>query len=226
MQSGWFEIIFLAMLAAFIGLRLYHVLGRRTERTGTEGAPVDKSPRGSFQAGPPPAAAGRPAGAVAAALDIPADATPDVRAGLEQIAAADPAFTVEHFMAGAQGAYQMVLEAFWNDDHSQLAELVSDEMLADFTAALDARTKAGERVENRLIAIDHATIVEAGMNGTMAEVTVRFEAEMVATTRDAGGRLITGDPKNSVETRDLWTFSRHTASSDPAWILIATDEAA
>lgn len=225
MQSGWIEIIFLAMLAAFIGLRLYHVLGRRTERTGTERAPVDKNLLAGFQAVPPSAAVGRPAG-TAAALDIPANASPDVRAGLQQIAAADPGFTVEHFMAGARGAYQMVLEAYWSDDHSQLAELVSDEMLAHFTAALDARTQAGERVENRLIAIDHADIVEAGMNGTMAEVTIRFEAEMVSATRDAGGHLIAGDARNSVETRDLWTFSRHTASSDPAWILIATDEEA
>ena len=44
MQSGWIEIFFLAMLAGFIGLRLYHVLGRRTEKG--EDAPADRDENG------------------------------------------------------------------------------------------------------------------------------------------------------------------------------------
>ncbi len=229
MQSGWVEIVFLAMLAAFIGLRLYHVLGRRTERTGTERAapdkPADKPLVSAFRPSRPVVAATRvPAEGSAGLLDIPATASASVRSGLQAIADVDPHFRVGHFLDGASGAYRMVLEAFWSNDRGQIAELVSDEMLADFSAALVARKEAGERVDNRLIAIDSAEIVEAGLNGTMAEVTVRFDAEIVSATRDSAGRLIAGDPHASVETHDLWTFSRHTASSDPAWILIATDE--
>jgi predicted lipid-binding transport protein (Tim44 family) len=60
----------------------------------------------------------------------------------------------------------------------------------------------------------------------MAEVTVRFDAEIVAVSRDAEGRVISGDQNSSVETHDIWTFSRHTTSSDPSWLLVATDEVA
>ena len=60
----------------------------------------------------------------------------------------------------------------------------------------------------------------------MAEVTMRFDAEIVSATRDAEGRVIAGDPNRSVETHDIWTFSRHVKSPDPAWLLIATDEEA
>lgn len=227
MQSGWIEIIFLAMLAGFIGLRLYHVLGRRTERTGTEKAPAEKPVADAFRPSQPPRPAARHAQDDAPlALDIPANAAPDVRDGLEQIAAADRGFSVDRFVEGARSAYAMVLEAFWNGDRQQLAELVSDEMLADFKAALENRALAGERVENRLIAVDHAEIVAAHMEGTMAEITMRFDAEIVSATRDAEGRVIAGDPQQSVETHDLWTFSRHTSSPDPAWIIVATDEEA
>ena len=84
----------------------------------------------------------------------------------------------------------------------------------------------GERFENRLLQVDRAQIVGAHMNGAMAEVTVRFDAEIVSVTRDAEGRVIAGDPGKSVETHDLWTFSRHSSSPDPAWIIVATDEEA
>jgi predicted lipid-binding transport protein (Tim44 family) len=58
----------------------------------------------------------------------------------------------------------------------------------------------------------------------MAEITVRFDAEIVSATRDPEGRVIAGDANRSIETHDLWTFSRHLNSTDPSWLLIATDE--
>ena len=222
MQSGWVEIFFLAMLAGFIGLRLYHVLGRRTGHEKPVADPYRPAGPDALR----PAGRSRSESESPIQIDLPADVAPDVRPGLEQIARADRNFSPERFVAGAQGAYSMVLEGFWKGDRQQLAELLSDEMLADFKAALETRALAGERVENRLIAIDRADIVAASMNGTMAEITVRFDAEIVAVTRDAEGRVISGDPQRSVETHDLWTFSRHSSSPDPAWIIVATDEEA
>ena len=220
MQSGWVEIFFLAMLAGFIGLRLYHVLGRRT---GAEKPVADP-----FRPANPDVA--RPNGRVRAepeppvSLEVPADIAPEVRPGLEAILKADRSFSPERFLAGSQGAYAMVLEAFWAGDEAGLADLVSDEMLLNFRAALDARKVSGEQVANRLIHVDRAQIVSAHMNGSMAEITVRFDADIVAATKDAEGRVIAGDLNSSVETHDLWTFSRHLNSTDPAWLLIATDE--
>ena len=222
MQSGWVEIFFLAMLAGFIALRLYHVLGRRT---GDE-KPVADTFRPT---GADVARAGEPRRAepeIPATFDLPADIAPDVRPGLEAVARADRNFSPERFLAGSQGAYAMILESFWKGDLDHLADLVSDEVLDNFRSAVDARTRSGQKLDNRLLQVDRAQIVGAHMNGTMAEITVRFDAEIVTVTRDAQGRVVEGDPDQSVETHDLWTFSRHTASSDPAWLLVATDEAA
>ncbi len=222
MQSGWVEIFFLAMLAGFIGLRLYHVLGRRTGHEKPVADPF--RPAGPDVARP----SGRPRAEPEApiAIDLPADVDPNVRPGLEEIARADRSFSPERFLAGAQGAYAMVLESFWKGDSAQLQDLVSDEMLAEFRAVIEARKASGESVENRLLQVDRAQIVGAQMTGTMAEITVRFDAEIVSVTRDAEGRVISGDAGKTVETHDIWTFSHHTASSDPAWILVATDEEA
>jgi predicted lipid-binding transport protein (Tim44 family) len=220
MQSGFIEIVFLAMLAGFIGLRLYQVLGRRT---GHE-KPVSDAFRGTSPevARPAPAAARREALPLP---ELPADVDPAVRPGLEEVQRADRSFNAESFVAGARAAYQMVLEAFWRGDEEELKDLVSDEILANFAMAIEARREQGLAVENRLLEVDSVTIVGAGLNGSMAEITVQFDAEIVAATRDSNGNLVDGNPDESVETHDVWTFSRHVTSSDPAWLIVGTDTA-
>lgn len=220
MQSGFIEIIFLAMLAGFIGLRLYNVLGRRTGHEKPVADPF--RPTGPEVARPTVAPGGREPEALLLP-DLPADIAPEVRPGIDAIRRADRSFNPEEFVAGARGAYQMILEAFWKGDEADLAELVSDDLLASFRAAIADRTERGLKVENRLLEVDAVRIVGAQMNGSMAEVTVRFDAEILAVTRDAAGALVEGDASASVETHDVWTFSRHVTSPDPAWLLVGTD---
>jgi predicted lipid-binding transport protein (Tim44 family) len=55
-------------------------------------------------------------------------------------------------------------------------------------------------------------------------VTVRFEADIAAVTRNAEGSVVAGSLSDAVQTRDMWTFRRDISSRDPNWLLIETDE--
>lgn len=222
MQSGIIEIIFLAMLAGFIGLRLYHVLGRRTGHERPVGEPY--RPTGAELSRPATMNGGREPDALLLP-ELPADIAPEVRPGIEDIRRADRGFNPEAFVAGARGAYQMVLEAFWRGDTDELADLVSDELQENFRAAIEERKSRGETLENKLLEVDSVRIVGAGMNGSMAEVTVQFDAEILAVTRDSSGEVVSGSATESVETHDVWTFSRHVGSPDPVWLIVGTDTA-
>lgn len=217
--GSWIEIILLAMLAGFIGLRLVSVLGRRT---GNE-RPVGERGRGPLAELVPPAArGGEPR--TRAALELPADTDSNLAPALEAIADADPGFDPSRFLGGAKAAYGMILENFWRGDMVALNGLMSDEVHAMFGGAVAARD--GQRLDNKLVRINRARIVNAQMIGQMAEVTVQFDADIVAVTRDAGGALVSGSESDAVPTSDLWTFSHLAGSSDPNWLLIATDDVA
>lgn len=203
--SSWIEIVLLAMLAAFIGLRLVSVLGKRT---GHE-RPVGDS----FRPGAPEVTAPTtrgvdvlPRGAVA----VPAGTDTGLAPALQAVADADSAFEPERFVAGAKSAYAMILESFWSGDTRTMNGLVSDELQENFATAIEERE--GARLPNKIVAIDSAAITQAEMIGQMAEVTVRFVARVAAGS---------GDP---IATNDVWTFSRHIGSADPHWLLIATDD--
>jgi len=217
--GSWIEIILLAMLAGFIGLRLVSVLGRRT---GNE-RPVGERPRGSLAELVPPAARGSEA-RPREALELPADTDAGLAPALEAIADADPGFDPTRFVEGSKAAYGMILENYWAGDMSSLGGLMSDEVHGQFAGAVAARD--GQRLDNKLVRINRARITNAQMIGQMAEVTVQFDADIVAVTRDASGAVVAGSTSDAVPTSDVWTFSHLAGSSDPNWLLIATDDVA
>jgi len=120
----------------------------------------------------------------------------------------------------------MILEAFWKGDLDALRPYVDTNVFETFSTAVEQRTKDGLTLDNRLVVIDQALIAEATMEKTIALLTVRFEADIAAVTRSSEGQVVAGSLSDAVQTRDLWTFRRDTASRDPNWLLVETDEEA
>ena len=118
----------------------------------------------------------------------------------------------------------MTLEAFWRGDREELRYLTSPEVYASFDEAIREREAAGHRLDNRLVAIERAIIEEAKLDGRVAEIEVRFDADSAAVTRDAKGEVIAGTLTDAVLIHDLWSFRRTLGSDDPNWLLVETDD--
>ncbi|MDQ1686842.1 MAG: hypothetical protein QOC82_3579 [Frankiaceae bacterium] len=211
-------IVLLALVALFVGLRLYAVLGRRT---GHEQQPI-------LRPAETPAAAEAPA----PLAELPAErpertglvyeepAAPGIRA----IVTADPEFDVARFLEGAQAAYRMVLEAFWAGDRESLRHLVGGHVLEAFEHAIADRESAGHRLDNRLVTIERTVIEDARLVVRTAEIDIRFDADIAAVTRDSEGNLVAGTMSDAIPSRDVWTFRRTLGSADPNWLLVDTDQ--
>ncbi len=214
------EIVILAMVAAFLGLRLYSVLGRRAEH---EEEIVPRRFERGEDAGDDEART-VPQSAQAPVQLRPSDIPPGTEMGVRAIAAADPRFDVMGFLEGAKAAYGMILEAFWAGDKDALRDLCDEDVYDSFAGAIDAREAAGETLDNRLIRIEDATIKSAELDGRMARIAVLFVADIAAVTRDKDGNVIAGSLDDAVESRDVWTFMRNVDSTGPDWKLDETDE--
>jgi predicted lipid-binding transport protein (Tim44 family) len=214
-------IVILALVALFIGLRLYSVLG---ERTGHEQQPIlkpaEQDARVHAPVAQPPVSP--PSTDNSADLAYVPLAGPGVRA----ILAADPSFDVARFLEGAKAAYRLILESFWKGDLDTLKPHVDAHVYDTFTAAVEQRGKDGLTLDNRLVNIEQAVILEANMERSVAVITVRLEADIAAITRNSEGQVVAGSMSDAVQTRDLWTFRRDLATRDPNWVLIETDEEA
>ena len=225
------DIIFFALIAAFLVLRLRSVLGRRD---GFDG-------RGQKGRGHDPFGLGRPRqeadnenviplperdepGAFEEIVNGDADeeeATP-VAAGLAQIRRVDPSFDIEEFLVGARTAFEMIISAFASGDTETLESLLSRDVYGNFADAISKREDAGNSLETVITAIRASEIVEAYMDGSNATITVKFVSDQINLVRDDEGRIKEGDPETPAEVVDFWTFARNSRSRDPNWALVAT----
>lgn len=215
------SIVLLALVAAFLGLRLYSVLGKREGHEQQE--PMSRRPIEERQPVPIDAS-----GDVNAHTAPPVNVVPveiSAESGLRAIVNADRKFDAGLFLEGAKSAYGMVLEAFWKGDKDALKTLCDDDVYESFAAAIDDRDSRGESLENRLVRIEEARIVDASFDQPMARIAVRFDADIAALVRDKDGDIIGGSMTDAVETHDVWTFMRDIKAGDRNWKLDETDEA-
>ena len=214
-------IVILALVAVFVGLRLYSVLG---ERTGHEQPILKPADPEQADARVEPKVVAR-----SATTGMPVDADdlaylPTAGPGIRALLAADQTFDVARFLDGSKAAYRMILEAFWKGDLEAMRPFVDAHVFQSFADAVEQRTKDGLVLDNRLVAIEQAVIASSELDRSVALVTVRFEADIAAVTRNAAGDVVAGSLSDAVQTRDRWTFRRDVAQRDPNWLLVETDE--
>ncbi|MDE0202843.1 MAG: Tim44/TimA family putative adaptor protein [Rhodospirillaceae bacterium] len=259
MSDGFqfYDIIFFALIAIFIILRLRGVLGRRTgqhrQRHADRFARTEQPPEEGQGQGPsqgqgevvqlpdrtrpareapqdvmpddvtPEPVASRPMRAAKhEAAPEQDDAVGGLRAGLEQIKRADHEFSPHRFAAGAQAAFEMVVESFAKGDTATLRPLLGDDVYDEFAAAIRERMAEGHIQETTIVALDAAEIISAEMRSSTARVTVKFVSQQINVVRDKDGEEVGGDSSLIERVTDIWTFARNTRSSDPNWALIET----
>lgn len=220
------DIIFFAMIAAFLVLRLRGVLGRRDGHERKIQNPFKNRPSeqqdNNVISMPDRTDLDADEGALKeSALDAGESDDPMTR-GLMEIQRADPDFDSEEFISGSKIAFELILAAYSSGDAETLKPLVSTEVFADFSQAIRDREQAGETLEDTLVGIKSTDIVEAYLEGGTVNITTKFISEQINATRDENGDVVDGNPNAVIEVTDFWTFARDTKSRNPNWTLIAT----
>jgi predicted lipid-binding transport protein (Tim44 family) len=217
------SIVFFAIVVLFLLFRLRSVLGRRT------GQERYRDPFAQRSAPPPTSAPipeappeGRGPIIEGTATPVSGPARAPLAAGLARLKAADRNFDERGFLKGARGAFEIIVNAFAHGDTAALKPLLSSDVYRSFAEALQQRQAAREAHETNLVTVKDCDLIEAGIEGNTAFVTVKFVSDQVNVTRAADGAVIDGDPDRVVEKTDFWTFSRDTRSRDPNWQLVAT----
>lgn len=224
------EILLFAAVAAFMFFWLRSVLGRRTghERsrrdvvTQRESLPTPPKAKGEAPATPAevgPEEDSRPL----SPIERVAPSGSALNQTLTEIQIADRNFDVDRFIAGARGAYELIVKAFADGDRDTLKPLLSEEVFTSFSAAIAAREADTDSHHFEFLKIRDARITDASLNGRTAELTVSFEAQILKSVTSANGELVSGDPDTPVTVLDIWTFARDIRSKKPDWLLVNTD---
>ncbi|MCF6343853.1 MAG: Tim44/TimA family putative adaptor protein [Devosiaceae bacterium] len=148
----------------------------------------------------------------------------DLALGLTDINKVDASFTPASFIGGAKSAYEMIVTAFAQGDKKTLKALLEKDVYEGFQAAIKQREQSGYKVDFTFIGLPKVEFANAKLEDNIANVTIRFFAEVVSATRDGDGNLIEGNGDQVANIADIWTFARNTKANDPNWKLVATDQ--
>lgn len=217
------DILILALIAGFIILRLRSVLGQRREgdtidfmqrlKPSAENADtIVQLPDKSLKQKPKEQA------------DIYMAALTDEKliAALGAIKGKDAQFTAQWFLDGAHQAFEMVFDAFNRGDKPALKALLSDAVYQQFVSEIDARAAQDNKNDSTLVAIESKNIIQAALNGVLAQITVKFVSEQIHVIRNDKGEIVEGNPSTTQLVEDEWIFERDVTSRSPNWKIIET----
>ena len=196
----YMDIIFLAVVAGVVLLRLRSVLGKRT---GSE----KKDPN-------------------LYSYDKPVNQSTDTPKPVQMQANINNSkmdwFDNDNFIAGAKGAYETIVTNFENDNIKELKPLLEEDVLKSFTEVIENRKKNGEHVEFSFIGIESAEIIYKDLNSSPMEVTVRFISEMITCIKNSKDEVISGSLNQIQKVTDVWTFAKFKNKKNANWLLLAT----
>ena len=196
----YMDIIFLAVVAGVVLLRLRSVLGKRT------GSEKKDSNLYSY--------------------DKPVNQSSDTPKPVQMQANINNSktdwFDNDNFIAGAKGAYETIVTNFENDNIKELKPLLEEDVLKSFTEVIENRKKNGEHVEFSFIGIESAEIIYKDLNSSPMEVTVRFISEMITCIKNSKDEVISGSLNQIQKVTDVWTFAKFKNKKNANWVLLAT----
>lgn len=226
-MNGLLDIIFFAVVAVFILMRLRNVLGQKTEDDDKRRMEKRQKYEQAKQAGPK--VVNFP-GKNATIKDITPDnakvVSPNIAEGIDEkvmevvskVTASDRSFTLAWFMMGAKKAFEMIFEAFSKGDEKTLKNLLSDDVYKEFAEELNAQQEKNQKQDITLISVEDCSVVQASFEKNVASFTVKFISEQIRVTRDAeSGEIIEGNASQIDQVEDVWTFTRNLRSSNPNW---------
>ena len=194
----YMDIIFLAVVAGIVLLRLRSVLGKRT---GSE----KKDPN-------------------LYSYDQPVNQSPDITKPKKVTKQTNNSqwFDNDDFVNGAKGAYETILTNFENGNTEELRPLLVDDVFKSFTDVINQRKKNDEQVEFSFIGIQSAEIIYKDLNTIPMEVTVRFVSEMITCITNNKDEVISGSLNQIQKITDVWTFAKHKNKKNSNWLLQTT----
>jgi len=217
MNSPLIQLLVLAAIAVFLILRLKNVLGTREgfEKPAAKVPPVPrKGPAFEVIEGGPD-------------LDITDhfdEGSSQARA-LAEMKRIEPSFNVTEFLAGARGAYEMIVMGFERGELDEIKPFLTEEIYESFVDGVAIREDQGLTIEASFIGVRQMSLdnVTLDPDTKEAEMTLRFVAELTQAVRNSEGEIVEGSITDAKKQKDTWVFARIMGSDDPNWFLVSTD---
>lgn len=188
---GYIDIILLAIMAGFILLRLRSTLGKGADNMPMKARFTQSQSNDEF-----------------------------VKSSLKDEPKQDlNKFDEKTFIAGAEAAYEIIINAFAKGDRKILKPLLTKDLYQNFDSVIKERAEKKISSDMTFIGIKETKVLDIHIEGSVHNVKTRFVSEIVNSLKNEKGEVIEGDPEQIKIVTDVWVFKKDLKNSDPTWYL-------
>lgn len=216
MFGGFADILVFAVVAIFVAVKLFSVLGRKDFSVQHNESRLKEAAKKKETLAQPH-------------NNFPDDEKallekygPALYKNITTIKNHHPQFTLAHFLHGAEKAFEIIVKSFNEQDKESLKMLLSPLLYEEFAAAIDKNAQQAIKSYTTLVAILSSEVKEIAIQGKEANITVTILSQQIHYSEDAKGEIIEGNKSEIHEIKDIWTFRKQLTSSDPTWQLVET----
>jgi predicted lipid-binding transport protein (Tim44 family) len=203
------EIIFLAVVAAFIVNYLIKTLGREdTARPSTMSSIKKKIEIKDVS--------------YEEISVYESSLSKEIKCNLEKIKKLDKKFNLNGFLTRSKEAFKIIIESLNKEDEKTLNMLLHPDVWKVFSKELKSRKETQTVNKNTLISVLEVKILDCALIENTASIKVEIKSEQIKYIQDKGGNLLTGNKCKILELLDHWTFTKNIDNLNDFWRLKET----
>lgn len=225
------EILFLALLTAFIAYKLFSILGQTTDedtdRRQNKMGSCTNGACGPNWSGDANNARNDSRNSNNATIKIinaelisdkEHTLKPEIIEKLNIIRQLDTKFDLDAFLSGAERAFKIITKAITNEDDDTLKNLIEKPLYNKVITKINENKTKDIVIYKEIKEIHNIDIADININGKLITISLLIQSDQKAYSKDTKNNLLNGNETMFVKNIDKWTFIRHMAM-DNIWKL-------
>lgn len=218
------SLIFFAIIAVFVLLRLYKILG--DTKYHTELSDKEKKAFSMFKEGIDKEieAKAEEVAVIETATQAESELPKEIQDFFISLRKMDRSFTAEKFLDGVSRAFPMILTAISDRDKEVLSQLSTKEMCEKFCNYIDRLQMSGQYKSIVVVGVKEIKVLDAQIIEQKASISLMIVSEQITCIKDAvSNTVISGSESLIKQCEDKWTFEKFVNDNSGMWKL-ASDE--
>tara|TARA_B100000686_G_C16621123_1_gene879289 strand:- start:191 stop:832 length:642 start_codon:yes stop_codon:yes gene_type:complete len=203
----YFDIILFAILAGYLGIKLYRTLGTKTK---LENKPLQKNNK--------PSDADKAANIIVEEKDKE-ERSYESGSGLEHLKNLYKGFSESDFLAGANKAFEIILKAKNEGNKKLLISLLEDKAFRIYEKEILEREMNGNSIETTSVRVKNSQINDVKVDDNIAYISVDFDAETGVLMKASDSSVVSDTTKKLERLQSKWVFCRPLDADSPNWKL-------
>lgn len=150
-----------------------------------------------------------------------AELSDDLALKVTAVKKADKSFSLVKFLNNSEKAFELIIRAFASNDTKSIDLLTKGNARKNFTASLAEQKKLNNQVNIDIISFISSEIEDIVIEGSLCRITMNFVTEQIFFIK-SGDEVIKGDKSKIEKIEDRWVFEKSLKSTNPIWHVVET----